>query len=85
MNSPDIKSAKVMEDYHIHLIFDNGEQKVFDLKPYLDYQVFRPLNDEAELKSFEIVDGTVEWSCGADLSTDTFYLESKPIQKDSVI
>lgn len=85
MQSPDIKEAKILSIYNIHLVFNNGEQKVFDLKPYLTYHVFKPLNNEAELHSFNIVDGTIEWSCGADLSSDTFYLESKPLQNDAVM
>jgi hypothetical protein len=85
MQSPDIKIAKIIEDYHIHLTFDNGEQKVFDMNPYLNYQLFKPLKEESELTSFQIVDGTIEWSCGADLSTDTFYLQSKPYRSNAVI
>ena len=85
MQSPDIKDAMILKDYNIHLVFTNGEKKVFDLRPYLKYQIFRPLNDETELQSFKIIDGTLEWSCGADLSTDTFYLQSKPFQNDAVI
>ncbi|HCJ79870.1 MAG TPA: DUF2442 domain-containing protein [Desulfotomaculum sp.] len=76
MQSPDIMKAKVLNDHKIMLIFKNGEQKIFDMKPYLNYPVFKPLEDQAEFNQFEIVDGTVEWKCGADLSQDTFYLES---------
>lgn len=76
--SPNIKKAKILDNYMIYIFFDNGEEKIFDLKPYLNYPVFRPLQDIKELNSYKIVDGTIEWDCGADLSQDTFYLESKP-------
>jgi hypothetical protein len=85
MQSPDVKKAKVLDNYIIHITFVNEEVKQFDLKPYLKYPVFRALEDKKELQSFRIVDGTIEWSCGADLSPDTFYLESKPIDKDAVM
>jgi len=85
MESPDVKEARILEDYIIHLTFVNGEEKFFNLKPYLKYPVFKPLQDKDELYSFKIVDGTIEWSCGADLSPDTFYLESKPWRKDAVM
>ncbi|KFD42414.1 hypothetical protein HY02_10340 [Peptococcaceae bacterium SCADC1_2_3] len=81
MQSPDIMKAKVLNDHKIMLIFKNGEQKIFDMKPYLNYPVFKPLEDQAEFNQFEIVDGTVEWKCGADLSQDTFYLESVPVSE----
>lgn len=76
MISPNIQSAKLIEDYKLYLSFVNGEEKIFDMKPYLLLPVFRPLNNIEEFKKFEIVDGTIEWSCGADLSIDTFYIES---------
>lgn len=85
MQSPDIKNAKILDDYMIHLTFINGEEKVFDLKPYLKYTIFKPLQDQDNLRSFSIVDGTIEWDCGADLSPDTFYLESKPLKNNAVM
>ena len=85
MQSPDIMKAKVLNDHKMMLIFKNGEQKIFDMKPYLNYPVFKPLEDQAEFNQFEIVDGTVEWKCGADLSQDTFYLESVPASEINAI
>jgi hypothetical protein len=82
MQSPDIKEAKTLNEYKILLTFINGEQKVFDLKPYLNYPVFKPLNDINEFNNFIIEDGTIEWKCGADLSPDTFYIESTPLTQD---
>jgi len=78
VRSPDIMQVKVMSDYKLLLNFENGEEKVFDLKPFLDYPVFKPLKDKIEFKRFDLIDGTLEWKCGADLSADTFYLESIP-------
>jgi hypothetical protein len=43
------------------------------------------LEDQAEFNQFKIVDGTVEWKCGADLSQDTFYLESVPASEINAI
>jgi hypothetical protein len=76
MQSPNIKEAKSMNDYQLLITFMNGEIKKFDLKPYLKYTVFKPLVNNQEFHNFSIVDGTIEWECGADLSPDTFYLES---------
>jgi hypothetical protein len=41
--NPYIKSVKPQEDYCLLLTFDNGEKRVFDLKPYLEKPVFRQL------------------------------------------
>jgi hypothetical protein len=85
MQSPDIRIVKILDDYLMHLTFTNGEEREFDLKPYIKYPVFKALSDINELKSFKIIDGTVEWKCGADLSIDTFYIQSKPNVNNAVI
>ena len=78
MQSPDIKEVKTLENYKLLLTFANGEKKIFDVQPYLHYPVFKPLTNVDEFNSFKIADGTIEWRCGADLSPDTFYIDSKP-------
>jgi hypothetical protein len=84
MQSPNIKMAEILENYKLLVTFINGETKVFDMKEYLKYPVFRPLNDDIEFKKFSIVDGTIEWECGAELSSDTFYLNSVTRAKDEI-
>ena len=84
MQSPNIKMAEILENYKLLVTFINGEIKVFDMKSYLKYPVFRPLNEEIEFKKFSIVDGTIEWECGAELSCDTFYLNSIDMTKDAL-
>lgn len=81
MQSPDIKEAKTLNDHKLLIKFMNDEEKIFDLKPYLHYPVFKPLKDIKEFNDFMVEDGTIEWKCGADLSQDTFYIESLPANK----
>lgn len=78
MRSPMIRSARILDAYRILIHFENDEQRLFDVHPYLRYPVFEALKDLDEFSRFTIVDGTIEWACGADLSPDTFYMESKP-------
>ncbi|MBC8059338.1 MAG: DUF2442 domain-containing protein [Clostridiaceae bacterium] len=84
MQSPNIKMAEILENYKLLVTFINGETKVFDMKSYLKYPVFRSLNEDIEFKKFSIVDGTIEWECGVELSSDTFYLNSITITKDAL-
>lgn len=81
MQSPDIDKVKILKGYNLLLTFTNGERKIFDMQPYLKYTIFKPLNKESEFNKFSIIDGTIEWECGAELSADTFYLGSKDIGK----
>jgi hypothetical protein len=55
--------------------FENGEQKIFDVKPYLNKGVFSQLKDTSLFASVRVIAGSIEWSNGLDLSYDTLYLE----------
>ncbi|AJA49126.1 hypothetical protein CPAST_c30600 [Clostridium pasteurianum DSM 525 = ATCC 6013] len=35
MQSPDIMSVEVLEEYSLKLTFTNGETKIFDIKPLM--------------------------------------------------
>ena len=74
--SPRIIEANVLSDYKLLLKFDSKEQRIFDVTPYLMYEVFKPLQDYNEFNNIYIDFGTVCWKCGADLSRDTLYLKS---------
>ncbi|MBP2033574.1 hypothetical protein J2Z42_002277 [Clostridium algifaecis] len=81
MQSPDVIKAEILKDYKLLITFSNKEKKIFDMISYLKYPVFKPLRSEEELKKFSIVDGTIEWKCGADLSNDTFYIKGVSFQE----
>jgi hypothetical protein len=76
--NPYVKSVQIRDDYQLLLKFDNGEQRVFDIKPYLDKPVFTKLQNLNLFKTARVVSGSVEWSGDVDLSYDTLYVESKP-------
>jgi hypothetical protein len=75
--NPYVKSVQSLDDYELALEFENGEQRIFDLKPYLETGVFKRLRNPAEFKTARVVAGSVEWNGEIDLSYDTLYLESK--------
>lgn len=74
--SPRVIEVNVLDDYKLLLKFESKEQKIFDVKPYLEYEVFNPIKDYNEFNNIYIDFGTVCWKCGADLSRDTLYLKS---------
>lgn len=66
--NPRVKDVKPNPNYTLDLIFNNGERKVFDVKPYLDKGIFKELKD---LKVFNAVRpflGSIEWPHGQFLS-----------------
>jgi len=78
--NPYVKSARAMDDYCLLLTFENGEKRVFDLKPYFDKPIFAGLKNITLFKTARVVSGSVEWQGEIDLSYDTLYLESQAVQ-----
>ena len=74
--NPRVKDVKASTDYTLLLTFDNGEVKVFDMKPYLDKGVFRELRDPGLFKSVKPFLGSIQWQNELDLCPDTLYEES---------
>lgn len=75
--NPYVKSVEAWDDYQLALVFENGEQRLFDLKPYLKLGVFARLEKPGMFKTARVVSGSVEWNGEIDLSYDTLYLESE--------
>lgn len=78
-----VVSAKANDDFTLDIQFNDGSFKNFDVKPYLNYPVFRELKDLRYFKNIKVVFGTVQWENEQDISPETLYLEGKEI-KESV-
>ncbi len=74
--NPKVIQAEPLDNQRLRLTFSNGEQKQFDIQPYLHIGVFRVLADPALFRAVRVVAGSVEWPGEIDLSYDTLYLES---------
>ncbi len=49
-----VVGVKPLEDYRLCLTFENGEKRVFDMKPYLEKGIFKELKDEKMFRSVRI-------------------------------
>ncbi len=70
-----------LTEYMLRLKFKNGEEKVFDMKPYLDIGIFKTLKDETIFKTVKVSFDTVEWANEADIDPETLYNESVDLKK----
>ncbi len=59
------------DNYMLYIKAEDGTAGLFDVKPYLESEVFAPLKDRAEFERIHNGKYFIEWECGADLSTDT--------------
>lgn len=66
------------DNFSLNLKFNDGSVKEFDVKPYLDYEVFRELKDLDYFKQVRIAFGTVQWPHEQDISPETLYIEGIP-------
>lgn len=74
-------NANAEDDFSLILGFNDGCLKRFDMKPYLDYEVFKPLKDLNYFKRIKIAFGTVQWSDEQDISPETLYLEGEELNE----
>ena len=77
--APKITQVEARPGHKLHVGFENGESRLFDVTPYLDKGVFRELRDEAYFRRVRPVAGGVEWPHEQDLSADTLYVAGIPL------
>jgi len=82
--NPRVKKATPCQNYTVHLTFDNGEEGIFDVKPYLDKGVFQELKDLHFFSSVKPSMGTIQWKNGQDFCPDTLFIESKRLPVGSI-
>lgn len=77
--NPIVKNVEPLHNYQLKISFDNGDERLFDVSPYLDKGIFTELKDESYFKSVRVVFGSVEWPHEQDFSYDTLYILGKPL------
>ncbi len=65
-----IVSVRPDENFSLTVVFDDGAEGILDMKPYLDFGVFRKLKDREAFKRARVAFDTVEWECGVDLDPE---------------
>lgn len=68
-----VKNVIPLDNYLLRLEFKNGEEKIFDMKPYLETGIFKMLKDEKVFKTAKVTFDTVEWANEADIDPETLY------------
>jgi hypothetical protein len=69
---------KVMpiENYQLNLTFENGENKIFDVKPYLNLGIFKELKNLEMFNTVRVSFDTIVWQNQADIDPETLYEDS---------
>ncbi len=75
--NPRVRAVVPKDDYKLEFTFTNGEIGVFDCAPFLDFGVFKELQDLSYFKQARVEGGTVAWPHEQDICPDTLYEDSK--------
>ncbi len=65
-----------IENYQLNLTFENGENKIFDVKPYLHLGIFKELKNLEMFNTVKVSFDTIEWQNQADIDPETLYEDS---------
>ncbi len=71
-----VKDVKPLENYYLLLKFENDEERIFDVKPYLNTGKFQELKDEKLFKSVRVSFDSIEWANQLDLDPELLYEKS---------
>ncbi len=74
-----VKDVRPQDNYLLLLTFENGEKRLFDMKPYLDYGIFKELKDMNIFNTVKTSFDTIEWINEADFDPEVLYQKSKKI------
>lgn len=72
---PTVIKVSANPDYSLSLVFNDGVAGVLDMKPYMDFGVFKQLQALDVFNRVRVAFDTIEWDCGVDL--DPEFIRSK--------
>lgn len=74
-----VKKAMPLDGYRLHIIFENDEERIFDVSPYLNIGKFSELRDLSLFNSVTVRFDTVEWANHVDIDPEFLYEKSVKI------
>jgi Protein of unknown function (DUF2442) len=81
--SPKVIQVQPQANYQLHLKFDSGETRCFDVTPYLTKGIFTELQSSEYFQQVKPFFGGVQWPNEQDFSPDTLYLTSVAVKTPS--
>jgi hypothetical protein len=77
---PAVKSVRVLDNYRLVLQFRNGEEKIFDVAPYLHIGKFAELREPSMFASVVVKFDSIEWANQLDIDPEFLYEQSRAIE-----
>lgn len=73
MLRPTAVKAEAQNDFYIKIEFDNGDIKLFDVRPYIKGSWYGKLSDVEYFQQVKVDGFTVTWPDGQDLCPDEIF------------
>ena len=74
---PSVVQVTTYEDFTLAVTFDNGEEGILDLKPYLGFGVFQKISNMEQFKTVHVAFDTIEMDQGVDLDPEFVYAQCR--------
>ncbi len=79
MIPPRPKKVEVLENYKLKILFDNGEQRIYDMTRNLKEKFYKNLINKDYFNSVRVSGITLEWRDGEDIDPNELYENSVDI------
>jgi hypothetical protein len=78
---PRVTQVRACKGYFLHVTFENGVKKIYDLKPRLKDERFKMLRDQGFFKAVQVDGGGfgISWNDDVDLSENELWTEGKTL------
>lgn len=73
--------ARALEGYKLLLVYAGGEQRIFDVSPYITGSWYGELKDPCVFRGVRVNNNTVEWLGGQDIAPHELYDLSVEVKK----
>jgi hypothetical protein len=80
---PKVLEVHPESDLRLHVVFDNGVEKIYDCNPVIERFSFQPLRNDSLFKSVHIDPGGygISWNAEIDLSEYELWTNGSSIEK----
>ena len=73
--------VKALEDFLLYIEFQNGEEKIYDMKEMLKFDYYKNLRNREIFKTVCVYGITLKWSTGEDIAPEKIYFDSVPLDE----
>ena len=78
---PSVRTVVAQDDFTLVVTFDNDEEGILDMKPYLSLGVFQKIKELEEFRTARVSFDTIEWCEGVDLDPEFVYAQCKKVAR----